>query len=99
MEALYIGENVEVDERLKNVINRFYYVSAHEIDTAIAYHYPPSLEMMIIFNFGPTIHCSFGESDVYDQSLDQITVIAPLRPLMNNDLAPCTALVVSHVIF
>ena len=99
MEALYIGENVEVDERLKNVINRFYYVSAHEIDTAIAYHYPPSLEMMIIFNFGPTIHCSFGESDVYDQSLEKIAVIGPLRTIMNYELAPRSELLVLPFIF
>src|SRR5690606_3294947 len=99
MEALYIGENVEVDERLKNVINRFYYVSAHEIDTAIAYHYPPSLEMMIIFNFGPTIHCSFGGSDVYDQSLEKTAVIGPLRTIMNYELAPRSELLALPFIF
>lgn len=99
MEALYIGENVEVDERLKNVINRFYYVSAHEIDTAIAYHYPPSLEMMIIFNFGPTIHCSFGENKTYDHSLEKIGVIGPLRKIMNYQLEPGSELLVLPFVF
>lgn len=86
MEALYIGENVEVDERLKNVISRFYYVDAHEINEPVSYHYPPSLEMMIIFNFGPPIHCSFGESERYDHSLERIAVIGPLRKIMNYKL-------------
>ncbi|MFB5944919.1 helix-turn-helix domain-containing protein [Albibacterium profundi] len=87
MEALFIGENVAVDERLKNVISRFYYVDAHEIDNSVSYHYPPSLEMMIIFSFGSPIHCSFGESEILDHSLEKIAVIGPLRKIMNYEIA------------
>lgn len=86
METLFIGENVEVDERLKNVISRFYYVDAHEIDDSVSYHYPPSLEMMIIFNFGPSIRYSFGASESHNRSLEKIAVIGPLREMMNYEL-------------
>src|SRR5690606_29132140 len=99
MEALYIGESLEVDKRLKNVINRFYYVSAHETDTTASYHYPPSLEMMIIFNFGPPIRCSFGDNRIYDYSLEKIGVIGPLRTIMNYELAPRSELLVLPFIF
>lgn len=99
MKALFIGENIDVDKRLKNVISQFYLVNAYEMKKPVAYHYPPSLEMMIIFNFGPPIHCSFGDNVTYDHTLERIGIIGPLRKIMNYKLGVGSELLVLPFIY
>ncbi|MDQ1090218.1 helix-turn-helix domain-containing protein [Siphonobacter sp. SORGH_AS_1065] len=76
------------DSRLAGVIDHFYAVQIPIHSEPIIQHLSPNLELMLVFNFGDPIRYSFGNKALIEHSFSQVTLIGPLRQMLNYELKP-----------
>lgn len=81
-----IGEKHPVDVKLAEVLGHFYTIKTPLKMKPSVYHLSPSLEMMVVFNFGAPVNFSFGEKMRDVRTIDHIGIIGPLRQMMNYEL-------------
>lgn len=85
MESL--GKKVKVDDRLSNVVSHFYMIEIPEEMPSQVHHLSPSLEMMVVFNFGTKVSFSFGTNAPGERTIDKIGILGPLRRMMNYEVS------------
>lgn len=73
----------EVHEKLSGVLSHFYAITTPREGV---YHLSPSLEMMVVFNFGAPVSFSFDDRDILDHTIERIGILGPLRRMMNYEL-------------
>lgn len=86
----------DVDERLSGVLSHFYAITAPQEGI---YHLSPSLEMMVVFNFGAPVSFSFDEKDILDHTVERIGILGPLRRMMNYALKADSHLLVLNFVY
>jgi AraC-like DNA-binding protein len=94
-----IGEKHPVDARLAEVLGHFYTIRTPLNMEPSFYHLSPSLEMMVVFNFGTPVRFSFGEKKIDERTIDHIGLIGPLRQMMNYELTGGVDLLVLPFIY
>ncbi len=80
----FSGKKYDVDPRLSQVLRHFYVIEVPEDTPPEAHYLSPSLEMMIVFNFGPPVVFSFGEEAGH--TIERVGVLGPLRQMMRYEL-------------
>ncbi|NIJ52821.1 helix-turn-helix domain-containing protein [Dyadobacter arcticus] len=88
-----IGRHIEISETLGEVIKHFYCIQTTRDFKTVNQHLSPSLEMMLIFNFGPILRLSFADQEYGQLTIERLGVIGPLRKMMNYEVLPGTDLV------
>lgn len=76
------------DSRLLGVIDHYYAVQMPMDSENILQHLSPNLELMLVFNFGPSIRYSLSSKPVLEEKFSRITLIGPLRQMLNYELKP-----------
>jgi AraC-like DNA-binding protein len=94
-----IGEKHPVDARLAKVLGHFYTIRTPLNMEPSLYHLSPSLEMMVVFNFGTPVRFSFGEKKIDERTIHHIGLIGPLRQMMNYELTGGVDLLVLPFIY
>ncbi|WP_031527476.1 helix-turn-helix domain-containing protein [Dyadobacter crusticola] len=89
-----VGRHFEVAGELYEVIKHIYCIRTPADFTIITQHLSPSLETMLVFNFGEPMRISFGDKEFENQRLDRIAVAGPIRKMMNYELLPNSDLIV-----
>jgi len=93
------GKFYEAGEKLKGVVSHFYHIYHVAGEVPVIKHLAPSLEMLLVFNFGPAIAISFQDQLPGEEFVEKIAVLGPLRKMLNYELLPGTdALVVNFVL-
>lgn len=80
------GRKYDVKLPLTAMVSHIYGINLTEDNEPAVYHLSPSLEMMLVFNFGPAIAFSFGEEEIADQQVERIGILGPLRKMLNYEL-------------
>ncbi|MBG6235372.1 AraC-like DNA-binding protein [Pedobacter sp. CAN_A7] len=88
------GMKYAVDPRLENALGHFYVIRVPEHTETTIQHLAPSLEMMVVFNFGPPVRFSFADKEMGPQQIFQTSVVGPLQQMMNYELIPGTDLLI-----
>jgi len=70
---------------LNDVISHYYHIF-HTEGTPVAKHLSPSLEMLLIFNFGTPVSISFNNADAPHEFKKGCAVVGPLRKMLNYEL-------------
>ena len=86
------GKRYELEGALTEIVRHIYGIRMKEDEDAVVYHLSPSLEMVLVLNFGPPISFSFGEEEIAEQQVERIGIIGPLRKMLNYELKPGTDL-------
>lgn len=76
-----------VKGHLNEVVSHYYHVYNNDALSVIK-HLSPSLEIMMIFNFGTPVHISFNSSALDHEVSNACVLIGPLRKMLNYELAP-----------
>jgi AraC-like DNA-binding protein len=84
------GIRHELEGELAEIVKHIYGIRMKEDVDAVVYHLSPSLEMVLVLNFGPPISFSFGEDEIAEQQVERIGIIGPLRKMLNYKLEPGT---------
>lgn len=74
-----------VDGSLNAVISHFYHIY-HNVGVPVIKHLSPSLEMLLIFNFGTSIPISFNNASSTKVIKKGCSVIGPLKQMLNYEL-------------
>lgn len=86
----------EVPEKLSGVLSHFYAITAPQEGI----HYlSPSLEMMVVFNFGAPVSFSFDDKHVLGHTIERIGILGPLRRMMNYALKADADLLILNFIY
>lgn len=88
------GKRYVVDHRLEGVLSHFYMITTPDNMQPQVNHLSPSLEMMVVFNFGAPVAFSFGGEEPGGQTIDRIGILGPLRRMMKYELQPGADLLV-----
>jgi AraC-like DNA-binding protein len=88
------GRRYPVDPRLEGILGHFYLITTPEDVLPQVSHLSPSLEMMVVFNFGAPVAFSFGDRSIGEHTIDRIGILGPLRLMMNYELPPGADLLV-----
>lgn len=94
-----IGRKFEIAGGLTGVVSHFYTISVPDGTPTGIYHLSPSLEMMVVFNFGAPVSFSFGEKAARDRKIERIGILGPLRRMMNYELKAGTDLLILPFIY
>lgn len=94
-----IGKRHRIDSKLEGVLSHFYTIKMPLGIKPSVWHLSPSLEMMVVFNFGPPVRFSFGEKKIGERVIDRIGMIGPLRQMMNYELTEGADLLVLPFIY
>lgn len=86
------GTRYVLNGELTEIVRHIYAIRMPDDDSPVVFHLSPSLEMMLILNFGPPLSFSFGEEEIADQQVERIGIIGPLRKMLNYELQPGTDL-------
>ena len=89
MEA--IGKHIEVTGSLREVIKHFYCIRTPDNFAPTDQHLSPSLEMMLVFNFGLPVKVSFADSAIGQECIKKVAIIGPLRQMLNERFAKFAA--------
>lgn len=76
------------DDSLSGILSHFYEIRLPADAPLETHHLQPSLEMMLIFNWGGPIAFSFGEKPIGQHTIHTVGIIGPLRRMMNYELKP-----------
>jgi len=87
-----IDKKIEVDERLSRVLRHFYFVKIPENEETSIQHLSPSLEMLLIFNFGEPVSFSLGNEKIGKRTIGRVAILGPLRQMLNYERKPGTDL-------
>jgi AraC-like DNA-binding protein len=79
------GMLYRTDGNLNKVISHYYHIY-NTGDTTVAKHLSPSLEIILVFNFGPSIPISFNNSSSPRKLGKGCAVLGPLRKMLNYEL-------------
>lgn len=82
-----ISKRVPVDDRLLDVLLHFVTIQSEKDEEKQLFHLSPTLELMVVFNFGSPISASFGHSKEKRQVIDRITILGPIRKTLNYELS------------
>lgn len=80
------GRKYEVNAPLTSVVSHIYGINMPQDSESAVHHLSPSLEMMLVFNFGSAVSFSFGEDDIDGQQVERIGILGPLRKVLNYEL-------------
>ncbi|QEC40986.1 helix-turn-helix domain-containing protein [Pseudobacter ginsenosidimutans] len=86
------GTRYELEGALTEIVRHIYGIRMKEDADTVVYHLSPSLEMVLVFNFGPALSFSFGEEEIAEQQVERIGIIGPMRKMLNYELKPGTDL-------
>jgi AraC-like DNA-binding protein len=93
------GQLFEADASLSGIVSHFYQIFQPAGTASIIKHLSPSLEMLLIFNFGPPVPVSFKEDKPGTQIIDKLAVIGPLSQMLNYEVrAGADGIVVNFVL-
>ncbi|WP_298737387.1 AraC family transcriptional regulator [uncultured Chitinophaga sp.] len=92
------GRRYPVDPRLAGVLSHCYAARTPPGMQPQLYHLAPSLEMIVVFNFGAAIPYAFGDEAPGAQVIDRIVILGPLRCMMNYQLQADSDLLVLQFI-
>lgn len=81
-----LGKRYPVDPRLAGVLSHFYALSTGPDMPPQLQRLSPSLEMMLVFNFGAPVAFSFGDEAPGEHTIERIGILGPLRRMMNYEL-------------
>ena len=73
------------DGNLNKVISHYYHIY-NTGDETVAKHLSPSLEIILVFNFGPAVLISFNNSSSPQELGQGCAVFGPLRKMLNYEL-------------
>jgi AraC-like DNA-binding protein len=76
------------DESLAGILSHFYEIRLTADAPPETHHLQPSLEMMLIFNWGSPVAFSFGDKPIGQHTIHTVGIIGPLRRMMNYELMP-----------
>lgn len=76
-----IGKKFAIDKRLSGVLSHFYAINIPDGVPPQIHHLSPSLEMMVVFNFGPPVSFSFGKGAIGERIIERISILGPLRQM------------------
>jgi AraC-like DNA-binding protein len=76
---------IEADDRLATVFSHFYCVQHDRQAAPVQQQLMPNYEMLLVFNFGPAIMGSFGDSE---HIIEQTAVIGPLQKTLTYTVPP-----------
>jgi AraC-like DNA-binding protein len=80
------GKHFEVEPPLSDIVNHFYSIqTTADFEETVA-HLSPNFEMMLLFNFGAPLKISFAGEPLGEQQLDHVTVLGPLKKMLNYEL-------------
>jgi len=83
-------------DNLKGIVGHFYHIYSGAETAAVIKHLSPTLEIMMVFNFGDPVEVSFGDDPLNGEFVHRMAIIGPLRKMMNYRLSPpADALVVN----
>lgn len=86
------GTRYVLNGELTEIVRHIYAIRMPDDASPVVFHLSPSLEMMLILNFGPPLSFSFGEEEIADHQVERIGIIGPLRKMLNYELQPGTDL-------
>lgn len=93
------GKLIAADASLKGLVSHFYHIFQPPGDAPITKHISPSLEMLLVFNFGPPVPVSFKNEIFGEYVINKLAVIGPLSQMLNYELqAGADAIVVNFVL-
>jgi AraC-like DNA-binding protein len=93
------GKLIAADVSLRGVVSHFYHIFQTPGEAPIIKHISPSLEMLLIFNFGPAVPVSFKDETFGEYVINKLAVIGPLSQMLNYELqAGADAIVVNFVL-
>lgn len=87
------GKIFDVTGPLCGVIRHFYCIQASSDFKTITQHLSPNLETMLVFNFGVSIRVSFAENNFNDLEINQVSLVGPLRRMLNYEVLANTDLI------
>jgi len=87
--------HIEVTDPSFEAIKYFYCIQAPADFQTQTHHLSPSLEMMLIFNFGPPVRVSFANTDFSGLQVERVSAIGPLRQMLNYEVLPGTDLIIA----
>lgn len=89
-----IGTHFDAPPALADVIKHFYCIHADSDFERTAQFLSPSLEIMLIFNFGVPLPLSFGNEAVEEPEMRKVVVLGPLRKMLHYEVLPGTDIIV-----
>ena len=94
-----IGKRITPDEGLSDVIGHFYILVTPKESDPETQHLSPSLEMVIVFNFGVPVSFSYGAEPVGARQFERIAIFGPLRKMLNYEIKGGTDLLAIPFIY
>ena len=89
-----IGTHFDAPPALADVIKHFYCIHTDIDFERTPQFLSPSLEIMLIFNFGVPLPVSFGNDALHEQEARRVIVLGPLRKMLHYEVLPGTDLIV-----
>jgi len=86
MEKDQNGQLYEPSSALKGIVSHFYHVFNNPDAAPVIKHVSPSLEMELIFNFGPPVKISYNQDAPGTLIIERISIIGPLKKMLNYKL-------------
>ena len=90
----YAGHKYPASAALSALIEYIYTISIPDHAEAQLYHIAPSLERMIVFNFGSTYQCAAGPDAAFKDVSARVVILGPVRQMFNALLTPGSDLLV-----
>jgi len=85
MEKDQNGHLYETSSALKGIVSHFYHVFNSADAAPVIKHVSPSLEMKLIFNFGPPVKISYNQ-EAPGTAIARVSIIGPLKKMLNYEL-------------
>ena len=89
-----IGTHFDAPPALADVIKHFYCIHTDSDFKQTPQFLSPSLEIMLIFNFGVPLPVSFGNNEFQKQETRRVIVLGPVRKMLHYEVLPGTDLIV-----
>ncbi len=80
------GRVVTLEPPLSEALRHLYVIDVPPEAPTTVHHLPPSLEMMVVLNFGPAVTFSFGLEALGDRTVNRVAILGPLRQVMHYEL-------------
>ena len=90
-----IATHIEVTDPAFDAIKYFYCIQTPADFQAKTQHLSPSLEMMLIFNFGSPVRVSFADAHFGGLQVERVSAIGPLRQMLHYEVLPGTDLIIT----
>lgn len=87
--------HIEVTDPAFEAIKYFYCIQTPADFQTKMQHLCPNLEMLLIFNFGPPVRVSFGDTSFSGLQVERVSAIGPLRQMLNYEVLPGAELIIA----